>query len=415
MNKIKHIAINGDNFSMKSPIIKELLEGKCNDYFPELTDKKGVLFSNTTLSKFIDEEFLHDNYELSRNNSRSIRTFSSGEQKKALLDYLLSKNPDFIILDNPFDALDQESVAKLKKRLGKMSQSMPIIQAFKRQADLLPFISHAFRFENDKLVYSSPITEYLERFKENKTFTITGNIPDPLEQFKLTCNELVSFKNVQVSYNNRPIINNINWQIKQNEFWQLKGPNGSGKSTIITMINGDNPKAFGQNIELFSRKKGSGENVWQIKKLIGYFTPSMMELFKHRHTAEQMIISGIVDSIGLYRKATDLQITLAHKWLHLIGVFDVKDQAFIELSQIQQRMVLIARAMIKHPPLLILDEPSTGLDDYSAAMLSTLINKMANESKTTIIYVSHRNEPGLEPKHVFQLIPSTTGSTGIIQ
>ncbi|MDA3890567.1 MAG: ATP-binding cassette domain-containing protein [Salinivirgaceae bacterium] len=412
MSNINHTALNGENLAMNLPIINQILKGNCPDYFPELTGKKGVLFSNTTLAKFIEEEYLHEVYDLSVETKRSIRTFSSGEQKKALLNYLLSKKPDFLIVDNPFDALDVESVKNLKQKLNSLSVEMPIIQVFKRRSDLLPFISHAMRINNGKIVYSNGIEKYLEKYIPQNPFKLNGLIPSPLEHYNVKHDELIRFKNVNVNYGDRKILSNINWLIKPGDFWQLIGPNGSGKTTMLTMINGDNPKAFGENIELFGRKKGSGENVWQIKKLIGYFTPSMMELFKQRHSCEQMVVSGLMDSIGLYSKASDLQLHLAQKWLQLMGIYDKKDRPFISLSQVKQRMVLIARAMIKHPPLLILDEPSTGLDDYSASMLSTLINKMADESTTAILYVSHRNEPDLKPQYIYSLKPTKNGSVG---
>ncbi|QIA08414.1 ABC transporter ATP-binding protein [Draconibacterium halophilum] len=226
---------------------------------------------------------------------------------------------------------------------------------------------------------------------------------------------MIKLRNVSVKYHERQILNKINWTIRAGEFWQLKGPNGSGKTTILTMINGDNPKAFGQNIELFGRRKGTGESIWEIKREMGYFTPSMMELFKRRHTAEEMVISGFHDSIGLYHKASEIQKHVANEWLKVLGLEAKSNYAFVDLSQVNRRMVLIARAMIKHPPLLILDEPSTGLDDQSAALLSALINKIADESQTAILYVSHRTEPDLKPQFVFELIPSEKGSVGEVK
>jgi molybdate transport system ATP-binding protein len=414
MANFKHTAINGKNLAMSSPIIQQVLKGECLSYFPELVGKKGVLFSNTTLAKFIENEALHDAYNLTIDSKRSIRTFSSGEQKKALLSYLLNEKPDFLMLDNPFDALDTESVKNLKNKLNELSKQIPIIQVFKRRSDLLPFISHGMHLDGDQIFYADTIPLYLQKYDTPEAFFFNGTIPPPLNQYNINSDELVRFTNVDVYYEKRKILNTINWTIKPGEFWQLIGPNGSGKTTLLTMINGDNPKAYGQNIMLFGRQKGSGENVWQIKKYIGYFTPSMMELFKHRHSSEQMVVSGLVDSIGLYRKASELQMHLADRWLKLIGVYDLKKRPFISLSQVQQRMVLIARAMIKHPPLLILDEPSTGLDDYSAAMLSALINKMAEESNTSILYVSHRTEPDLNPKYIYKLSPTENGSAGEI-
>ena len=140
----------------------------------------------------------------------------------------------------------------------------------------------------------------------------------------------------------------------------------------------------------------------------------MMDLYKHRHTAQQMVVSGLTDSIGLYKKVGKVALNLADDWLRMLGIFDDKNKPFVSFSQVKRRMILMARAMIKHPPLLILDEPSTGLDDKSASMLSALINKMANEGNTAILYVSHRMEPGLEPEYIYQLTPSESGSTGTV-
>ena len=181
------------------------------------------------------------------------------------------------------------------------------------------------------------------------------------------------------------------------------------------MIDGDNPKAFGQDICLFGIKKGSGETVWDIKKNIGYFTPAMMELFKaRRHTAQGMIIGGLLDSIGLYHIPTDAQKNIANQWLKLLALEKKEKQAFIDLSQVEQRLILIARAMVKHPPLLILDEPSNGLDDNAAQLLVSLINKIAQESNTALLYVSHRQEQGLMPDKKLELHPDNLGSTATI-
>lgn len=412
ISTMKHIALQGNNIKMSSPIIKRILNGDCAEFIPELSGKKGQLFSNYTLRKFIDEEALHDDFSLSGDKKRSIRSFSTGEQKKALLSYLLNKHPDFLILDNPFDALDKESVEWLKNKLIELSKQIAIIQIFKRKKDLLPFITHAAKIENKRISIFESINEFLAKYNQEKKAELNEIIPPPYRKFENNFEELISFHNVNVSYGYRTILKNINWKVKPGEFWQLIGPNGSGKTTILSMINGDNPKAYGQNIKLFGKRKGSGESVWQIKNLIGYFTPSMTELYKHRHTAQQMIISGLTDSIGLYKKAGSVQIDLANQWLKLIGIYDKKNELFIQLSQVERRMVMIARAMIKHPPLLILDEPATGLDDLSANMLTALINKMAKEGTTSIIYVSHREEEGLQPEFIYRLKPTKNGSTG---
>lgn len=408
-----HFAIYGSHFSTRSRFFKKMMNGEGHPAFAPLQGKKGVLFSNTTLEKFMEEELAHDTYDLTATMGRSIRTLSSGEQKKALLEHLLKTKPDFIVLDNPFDALDVASVSKLKERLTVLAKKHSIIQLFKRREDLLPFIHHGLKVEDDKVIFDGSIKEYLTK-RTQQTFNFEGKIPAPLEDICIDNKELISLRNVNVSYAGRPILKDINWSINKGEFWQLIGPNGSGKTTLLTMIDGDNPKAYGQEIYLFGQKKGSGETVWDIKKKVGYFTPAMMELFKaRRHKAEGMIIGGLHDSIGLYSIPSDAQRHLAEKWLQLLDLSHLAQKAFVDLSQVEQRMILIARAMIKHPPVLILDEPSNGLDDYSASMLVTLINKIARESKSAILYVSHRKEKGLQPQKVLELVPGKDGSEAL--
>ncbi len=409
--KLKHYAIEGNTLSMKGKYIQSLIKG--NGEIKELIDKKGILFSNITLEKLIEEEANHDQFLLTGDLNRSIRTYSSGEQKKALLKYLMTLKPEFIILDNPFDCLDIQSVEALKHELTQISEHTPIVQIFKRHSDIMPFISEVLFVENEELSksYSKDEFEQLHLHREKAFFN--NSIPSPLKAYENIPEILVEFKGVSVSYEERSIIRDIHWKICPGDFWHLIGPNGSGKTTMLSMIFGDNPKAFGQPIYLFGKKKGSGESVWDIKEKIGYFTPSMTERFHSSQTVEQMIISGLVDSVGLYQRPSDLQKDLAFKWLKVIGLTEKKRERFNKLSQVNQRMVLIARAMIKHPPLLILDEPSTGLNDYSASLMVQLIQKISQESGTAIVYVSHRHEEGLYPKSIFELKDSGDGYVGV--
>ena len=181
------------------------------------------------------------------------------------------------------------------------------------------------------------------------------------------------------------------------------------------MIYGNNVKAFRQEVYLFGKKKGSGESVWEIKEKIGYFSPAILELFKRKITVEQMILSGFFDSIGLYETPTTLQVKVTKEWLLLLNLESKKKTAFQDLTTVTQRLVLIARAMIKHPPLLILDEPLIDLDNQGTAIVVALINKIVKESDTTILFVSHREVKNLQPNFIYELIPSKNGSLGNIK
>jgi len=397
---INHWAIFVSNTTNHQGFIQQLLQGHAAEPFTAFNTQKGLLFSTITLNAFIEEEDRHEHTDVLKNTTRTLKSMSSGERKKALLAYLLSQQPDFIILDNPFDNLDVASQQMLRNELKNIAHQTAIIQVATRKLDKLDFITNTYTL-NDAAT--------------KQTTHFTGSIPPPLKHYEIATDTLVEFKNVTVKYEDRTIIRNINWAIKAGEFWQLIGPNGSGKTTMLTMINGDNPKAYGQDLYLFGKRKGSGETVWEIKDKIGYLTPAMTDLFSTRHTLLQMIIGGFFDSIGLYHLPSDGQLKLANDWLALIGMTQLKNTPFCKLSMGQQRMALIVRAMVKHPPLLILDEPTEGLDDDNVTVLSNLINKIAAESSTAILYVSHRTETDIQPQFVYELIPSSEGSTGVVR
>ena len=411
MQKPRHFVLFGKGLSAKSRLIQNLLNGEVSGELAFLKGVKGALFSNYTLEKYLHEDVYHDDQTLAKD--RSLLSYSSGEQKRALLKHLLSTKPAFLVLDNAFDMLDAGFQKTLIEHLLRFSESVSILQLSKRKDNLLPFIQQALVIENDKIVFSGSVEECQEQFSTSKKFEFRGALPPPPEATKTVENPLIQFKRVSVSYGENVILKAINWTIKKGDFWQLKGPNGAGKTTLLTMITGDNPKAYGQDIVIFGKKKGSGESIWEIKKNIGYITPSMTTLFRGWNTVEKMVISGLVDSIGLYKKPTGFQRQIAEQWIELMGMSKLKHARFSTLSEGQQCMVLIARAMIKHPPLLILDEPAHGLDDYNASMLTAFVNKIATEGQTTIVYVSHRKEPGLEPRQIFELIPGEKGSTGV--
>ncbi len=252
---INHWAIFISNTTNHQTFIQQLLHGHAAEPFTAFNTLKGLLFSTITLNAFMAEEDRHEHTDVLKNTNRTLKSMSSGERKKALLTYLLSQQPDFIILDNPFDNLDVASQQMLREELTTIAHQTAIIQVATRKQDKLNFIFTTF---------------YLDNAESNSFTLLNGNIPPPLKHYQIDTDTLVEFKNVTVKYEGRTIISNINWTIKAGEFWQLIGPNGSGKTTMLTMINGDNPKAYGQDLYLFGKRKGSGETVWEIKDKIGY-------------------------------------------------------------------------------------------------------------------------------------------------
>lgn len=400
-----HLVIYISNTELKKQLITTIKTGKL---FPELTPLKGAIFSDITINTFIEKEIQHQQYDVKTSTKNSLQNSSEGERKRALLNHILTgKIPDYLILDNPFDCLDIDTKSKINQLITDISFKTRIIQIATRKRDFLPFINAIYTIENNSL------TPYTKNEQESSNYFVKA-LPKPYKIEYDGFKTLISLRNLTLSYNETPILNNVSWDIKPNEFWQLIGPNGSGKSTILSLISGDNPKGFMQNMTLFDMKKGSGESVWDIKKHIGFYSSEMIRGFKRKDSIESMIVSGFLDSIGLYKYPTEVQLKIAREWIALLNMTALKDKSFHYLSNGHKRLVLIARAMVKHPPLLILDEPTNGLDDQDAKIFSELINKIAKESNTSIIYVSHRKEDYITPDLIYQLIPSSTGSEGKI-
>ncbi|WP_235841599.1 ATP-binding cassette domain-containing protein [Confluentibacter sediminis] len=400
-----HIAIYISNKDDKHLLIEQIIEGY---FFQEFSNLKGVLFSEITLNKFIEEEMIHGHFDVVTKTKNSLQKSSEGERKKALLNHLISQSPEYIIADNVFGNLDVAAQTEIEHLLKELSLKAPIIQITTRKGEILSFIDKVYQLQENRLV----LIDDIDRLNTHSGEVFIDSLPKHYNPTLNKINPLVTFKNVSVKYEGRPILNTINWEIQSGEFWQLIGPNGSGKSTILSMITGDNPKAFLQDITLFGMKKGSGETVWDIKKHIGYFSSEMLRGFLRSDSIENMIISGFFDSIGLYKYRTENQKIIAYKWLRILDMYQIKNKNFLSLSAGNQRLVLIARAMVKNPPLLILDEPTNGLDDVDANLFVRLINKIASESDTAILYVSHRKEVGLKPDFVYELVPSESGSVG---
>ena len=411
---IIHRTIFADNESDKEGLFKQLLEARDLPLgFEGLQGLNGGLLSPSEIDRYIEEEERHDLKILTEDKKQHLQTMSSGERKKALLNYLLKQQLDYLILDNPLDNLDVASRAVLLRILEKLAKKVSLIQLVNRKEDKLPFKSTYYTLRNNQLLQLDELKT--ASIPTGTTSVFKHAVPLPLESITLKTSKLVSFNRVSISYGNKAVLNEISWNLKPGEYWQLSGPNGSGKTTLLSLITGENPKAYGQDITLFGKRKGSGESVWEIKEKLGYFTPAMTDRFRGYHSLENMLISGLHDSIGLYVEPSPAEQRLAQEWIAFLGMESLGKRYFHELSPGQQRLIMCVRAMIKHPPLLILDEPTTGLDDHSAAMVVDLVNRMAEASKCCIVFVSHRNEPGLNPQYNLVLKPGSAGSEGTIE
>lgn len=323
-------------------------------------------------------------FNISHIKSSSLVQLSSGERKKIQLIIALLEPTQIMIFDNPYIGLDIDSSKNLDHYFNELiNEGMSIIII--GDDEYIPsFITHIAIIKNKQMELSES-TNYLKQ--ELKINTIDTIIP-PCETFSDP--NIIKLTNVNITYHNKAILKNINWTIKQGEKWLLRGHNGAGKTTLLSLICGDNPQAYANQIELFGKLRGSGESIWQIKQKIGYISPELQWNFVTHNNVMEVIISGYYDTMGLFRSAREQEKNEAMRWLKTVNLEQYANMQFSQLSMGISRMVLLLRALIKNPPLLIFDEPCQGLDNQSTKIFTQLVDNLFQHSNHSIIYISHR-------------------------
>lgn len=334
------------------------------------------------------ENYLHE-IGLYHVKKSTLISLSNGEHKRLQIVKALLKNPDALLLDSPFTGLDSSAREQLDALLIQLRQKgLPILIV--SGSTILPkSITHYATLAFGKLseinsidTYTPEPKAYLPIDKES----IQKIEPFyPVESFQYA----VKMINTTIQYGENKIVDKINWQVRKGEKWNLRGHNGSGKSTILSLINGDNPQAFSQEIYLFDKRKGNGESIWDIKQKIGYVSPELHHYIEAGSKTFDLIASGLFDTMGLFRRLTEKDIKTIDRWIHLLRLEPFKHRMFHNLSDGEQRKVLLARALVKNPPLLLLDEPCQGLDEEATKEFLQLVDAICDASDKTLIYVSH--------------------------
>lgn len=330
---------------------------------------------------------------------RSFRKLSTGESRKVMLIRALASKPQLLVLDEPFDGLDVDTLAMLQQHLAGLIETVPMVMVLNRFDEFPGFITDIAYVDQGQLqhrVQRSDQQAYAELYKLLHLKTSDLSIPpadiDTAIPRLDSAQPLVRLNSISIKYDETVIIDKLDWTIEPNQHWQLSGPNGSGKTGLLSLITGDHPQCYVNDIFVFGFQRGSGESIWQIKQFIGYVSTALQWEYRVGTGLRNVIISGFYDSIGLYSKCTEKQREIADQWLELLGMSDRADQPFNKLSYGDQRLLLIARAMVKHPPLLILDEPCLGLDDMNRQLVLALIERICAGSETAVLYVNHHPE-----------------------
>jgi molybdate transport system ATP-binding protein len=326
---------------------------------------------------------------------RPFKAVSTGEARKTLIARALLKEPELLILEEPFSGLDIVSCREIRSLLRRLMAQGVQILLFDFYSDQLPIgIDHLVYFHGGRIRMEGRRNRIVASRKWAELTRGTVNLPRSLpDSFCIDHLDpalpFVEIVDVDVAYDGRTIFKGLTWTFRPGEHWRISGPNGCGKSTLLGMISGDNPKAYGKEITLFGIKRGSGESIWDIKRHYGVMSSALHRDYRAPGSVLAVVVSGFFDTIGLYDSPTGSHIRAARDWLKLLDLSDREKMPFSRLTFGEQRLILIVRAMVKLPPILLLDEPCLGLDNNARARVMALVDHIAGNSRTHILYVAH--------------------------
>ncbi len=331
---------------------------------------------------------------------KRLMQLSNGEARKVLLVRAFMQNPRLLVLDEPFGGLDASSRKNLMKIINEMmpDEHKIIITAHSRLDEIPGSATHIAYVEQNRILkqglkkeillsletkQKEPIVIKEEKFQLFPEFPQDKNPENPF---------LIKMNNVTVKYGKKVILDHISWTMRRDENWAVLGPNGAGKTTLLSLIMGDNPQAYANDIILFGKKRGSGESIWDIKKKIGWVSPELQLYYYSSMKCIETVCSGLYESIGLYQEITEEQKIEALFWLRLLKIDNLKDTRFSDISAAEQMLILFARALVKKPILLILDELFQNIDPETRNFLFSFIDALCTETLVRIIYVTHHEK-----------------------
>lgn len=399
------VAIVGRNGSGKT-MLAEMLTGEhpllpggsiSYDFGPNASP---MVYENLRVVRFRDSYGTDDGryYHQLRWNQHEdpdpLMLLSSGELRRYFIRKAMNGRPHVLFVDNPFIGLDAGARSLLAAELLRLKDEGVLLVLIMSKTDDMPdCVTHVVEVHEGVVC---PILA-VDRWKPEPVPSHV--LADRLPKKELgqrtdvgTADMIIDLHDVSIRYGTRTILEGLNWQVRRGERWALSGRNGSGKSTLLSIVCADNPQAYANDVTLFGHRRGSGESIWDIKRHIGYVSPEMHRAFKRDVPVIEAVASGMYDTAGMYGRVDDRQLETCMKWMEVFGIAHYRDTSMMRLSSGEQRLVLLARAFVKSPQLLILDEPLHGLDAWNRRLVKDVIEAYCEDRDKTLVMVTHYEE-----------------------
>ena len=323
--------------------------------------------------------------------SRRVPELSQGELRRLLVARGLIRNPRALLLDEVTDGLDADSRLRLLAMLEKASVLSTLVISTHRPETLPDWMHREICMEHGRIVSDRALPG-----KPVAHLAVSSNcgmdLTPQLSGVKHGEGARIEIVNATVYLSGTPVLHDINWTIEPGQNWAVLGDNGAGKSTLMRLVAGDEFAAAGGSVRRWLPRQG-GEQVKLecIRKGIRLVSDLQQATYTYDITGEELVFSGIDNSVGVYRAIASDELDEAHYCMRLLGVEHLARRSIRRCSTGEMRRLLLARALIGSPDLLLLDEPCSGLDPAARDHVLELVDALMDQG-VQIVLVSHRRE-----------------------
>lgn len=327
---------------------------------------------------------------------RELVTLSSGELRRYHICRALLTAPEMLVIESPFIGLDPPTREMLVSVLERVADALgvSVVMTLTSAAEAPEMITHVYTLDSLRCSERMTRTEAVAAEAKRSSCDTPAEeptLPAPTHETPVF-ERVVELRGATIAYGGRRIFEGLDWRVSSGEAWNVTGPNGSGKSTLLSLVCADNPRAYSLDMTLFDRRRGTGESIWEIKSRIGYLSPEMHRACTDDVAASEVVVSGLFDTFGPCRRASEWQRKQCMAWMECFGAAHLAERSFVRLSSGEQRLVLLVRAFVKDPDLLILDEPFQGLDPAVRARAKRIIEAFCRRKGKSMLFVTHYPE-----------------------